>query len=199
MDLDEERHTSHGQALLAQDESMLALDNPDVPIENDEENGTPQKVGKKKRAPRKLILTDESTQLKRATLAEWNEKYCQRMEEEMKRKRVFKKAYSRRVNAKKMMLQWGIGGELRNPILNMAFSGKALIEKFKLLKVGGKAALGLKRPSMDDVEEGRRVRPRGEDDSLLGGFGDDFEAALQFNDDVSQLGQYEAYICMVRY
>ncbi|KAI5809884.1 Rec8 like protein-domain-containing protein [Peziza echinospora] len=189
MDVDTEQHTAHGQALLAQDDSMLALDDPDVPFENDEENVTPKKEeGKKRGRPRKLILTDESTQLKRATLAQWNEEYCRRMDEERKKKEAHKRVNIMKDNAKNMMTNWGIGGELRNPILKMAFSGKALIEKFNLLKAGKNTASGVKRPAMDDAEEGRRVRPRAEDDNLLG---DDFEAALHFNEDSLEVARNE--------
>ena len=110
---------------------------------------------RRKRAGRTRQI-DSTIELRSTDLASWRDNYINNMEDQSKRRQLGRQGYVARLYAKKVVLEWGIGGELRNPTLNALFSGSALMQTF---------TKGRKREREGDGEnEGRRVRNREEYD-----------------------------------
>ena len=104
------------------------------------------------RRPTRNRQVDSTIELRSADLASWRDNYIYNMEDQTERRQMGRQGYYARLYAKKIVLEWGIGGELRNPKLHALFSGSVLMQTF---------AKGKKREREGhDKNEGRRVRNR---------------------------------------
>lgn len=84
----------------------------------------------RKRAARIKTNIDTSIELRSADLASWRDNYIENMENQAKRRQLGKETHESKLYARKVIFEWGIGGELRNPELRALFSGTALLETF---------------------------------------------------------------------
>lgn len=122
----------------------------------DLEAGDIDAVPQRRRRAARTRQVDSTIELRSADLASWRDNYIYNMEDQSERRQLGRQGYYAKLYAKKIVLEWGIGGELRNPTLNALFSGSALMQIF---------AKGKKRErEINNENEGRRVRNRGEYD-----------------------------------
>lgn len=185
--LDEFRGFDLGENTLPLDDNADGQAQKDIAAENEEAEhgkGVEGTHDRKKRGPRQKNNIDPSIELRSADLAGWRDNYIENMEEQVSKRKALKQTHNSKLMASKIVLEWGIGGELRNPELNSLFSGRGLIETFKKAKVDIK---GKKRARERSVcEDDRRVKARGEHESYAGdldfGYGNDGENYLPAND-----------------
>lgn len=86
---------------------------------------------KRKRTARARVNVDESTELRNSDLANWRDNYLINMAEQAQKRQLGKETHNAKMYAHKIVFEWGIGGELRNPTLKSFFSGGALLETFQ--------------------------------------------------------------------
>lgn len=85
------------------------------------------------RGPRKVRIRnniDENIELRHSDLANWRDNYISNMEGQIKKRQIGKQAHNAKLYGKKIVFEWGLGGELRHPGLKSLFSGSALQETF---------------------------------------------------------------------
>ncbi|KAF8449950.1 Rec8 like protein-domain-containing protein [Terfezia claveryi] len=86
---------------------------------------------KRKRTTHGGVDVDESIELRSSDLASWRDNYLTNMAEQSQKRQLGKGAHNAKIYAHKIVFEWGIGGELKNPELRALFSGGALAETFK--------------------------------------------------------------------
>ncbi|KAF8473974.1 Rec8 like protein-domain-containing protein [Kalaharituber pfeilii] len=121
--------------------------------------GVADKIEKKKRrAPNKNTL-DQNIELRTTDLATWRDNYLANMKEQVMKRNLAKQAHNAKLNASKIILEWGIGGELRNPALKNLFSGKKLFEIFKGTANERLGSRGVKRTGDTvGIKNSKRIR-----------------------------------------
>lgn len=127
---------------------------------------------RRKKKSSKTMEFDDPQELRNAQLAQWNEEYAQNMAIASKQKQQNKLVTIAKKNAEFWVFGKGIGsvgiglGSYEVPHPLNAFSGEGLL---KMLSGEKKAGSGKKRGRKardgkeDDVEDGRRVRPRNDE------------------------------------
>ncbi|KAF8428256.1 Rec8 like protein-domain-containing protein [Tirmania nivea] len=121
---------------------------------------------KRKRTARARVSVDESIELRNSDLANWRDNYLINMAEQVQKRQLGKETHNAKIYAHKIVFEWGIGGELRNPELKAFFSGGALAEMFQHKP---KAAKGINRVGGTLIEgDGVRTQEVGKRNEQLG-------------------------------
>ena len=147
---------------------------------------------KGKRTVRTSVHADEGIELRSSDLANWRDNYLINMAEQTRKRQLGKEAHNAKIYAHRIVFEWGIGGELRNPALKALFSGSALAEAFQ---AKAKAARKTKRAGGTAIErDGTQSRAQ-----ELGERGEQLGLAVENLDDYGpQTNDYDvSTVCLL--